>query len=68
MYQKSVIFGASTLGRLLFFYLNQEGAPPEAFVVDDAYYKRKETHHRRAVQGEKGRRSVVPEYPGTGRT
>ena len=38
MQKKSFIFGASTLGRLLFFYLNQEGTPPEAFVVDDAYY------------------------------
>lgn len=38
MHKKSFIFGASVLGRLLFFYLNQDKTPPEAFVVDDAYY------------------------------
>lgn len=37
MCRKSFIFGASTLARVLFSYLREEGAAPEAFVLDDAY-------------------------------
>jgi len=37
MCRKSFIFGASTLARVLYSYLREEGAAPEAFVLDDAY-------------------------------
>jgi len=35
--RKTFIFGAAALGKVLFYYLKDEGHAPDAFVVDDAY-------------------------------
>lgn len=37
MYQKTFIFGITALGKILFYHLRNEGHPPDAFVLDDAF-------------------------------
>lgn len=36
---KTIIFGAGALARVLAFHMRREGREPEAFVVDDAWWK-----------------------------
>ncbi len=39
MANKAFLFGAGSLAKVLLYYLRQEGREPEAFVVDDAYFR-----------------------------